>query len=224
MIDYDWDFQTVFRYRHLFIDALGTTLSLSILVVAFGVIAGLVLAGMRRAHFAPFVWFATIFTELVRAVPPLVLLVWIYYCMPILLGLSFSAYTTTVVALGLYSAAFYAEIFRAGAQSIEKGLLEAGLSVGMTRPQSFRRITAPLAFQRILPPFVSQCVLVIKNTSLGSYIAVQELLYQGQRVSIETFRPIEVLSTVAVVFIVIIVPLSTFANIYEKRHRTKFGL
>jgi polar amino acid transport system permease protein len=149
-------------------------------------------------------------------------LVWIYYCMPILTGLSLSGFYTAVLALSLYSAAFYSEIFRAGFQSIEKGHIEASLSVGMTRGQILRRITGPLAFQRIFPPLVSQCVLVIKNTSLAGYIAVAEILYQGQQVSIRTFRPLEVLTIVAIIFLIIILPLTLIANKLEAKYRKKY--
>lgn len=223
MFDYNWDFSAVFRFQHLFVSALGVTLQLSFLIVVFGVILGFILATMRRSK-----WFlgralATAFIDLTRAVPPLVLLVWIYYCLPILAGMKLSAFNTTVLALSLYSAAFYAEIIRAGFQSVDRGYIEAGLTVGMTRSQVMKRIIGPLAFQKILPPFVSQCILVIKNTSLGSYVAVQEILYMGQRISSETFRPIEVLTTVALLYIIIIVPATYAVTAYEKRRDRRFG-
>lgn len=223
-MSYQWDFASILRFRGLFLQAIGTTVWLSISVVVVGVLLGLLLTAIRRSSIPILPWIVIGFVEVLRAVPPLVLLVWVYYCMPILLGFGLTNYQTTVLALALYSSAFYAEIFRAGAQSIDKGLIEAGQSVGMTRTQVLTRIVGPLAFQRVLPPFVSQCILVIKNTSLGGYIAVQELLYQGQRVSIEIFRPLEVLTMVALIYIAMIVPLSALANRYEKSTRKRYGL
>ncbi len=223
-MNYEWNFAALARFRGLFLQALGTTISLSIAVIITGMALGLLLTMIRRSSIPVLPWVAVGFIEVVRAVPPLVLLVWIYYCMPILLGFGLSNYHTTVLSLSLYSAAFYSEIFRAGAQSIDRGLVEAGLSVGMNRVHILGRIVGPLAFQRVLPPFVSQCILVIKNTSLGGYIAVQDLLYQGQRVTNEIFRPLEVLTTVALIYIALIVPLSVFANIHEKAYRKRYGL
>lgn len=223
MLSYQWDFSAVARYQHLFVNALGVTLWLSVLIVAFGVVLGLALAMIRRSRWFAVRALAVAFIDVVRAVPPLVLLVWIYYCLPILVGAKLSAFNTTVVALSLYSAAFYAEIIRAGFQSVDRGHIEAGLTVGMGRTQIMTRIVGPLAFQKILPPFVSQCILVIKNTSLGSYVAVQEILYMGQRISSETFRPIEVLTTVALLYIVIIIPATYAISAYERRRDRKMG-
>lgn len=221
---YEWNFAAVARYSDIFINALWVTIQLSVLVVIVGMLAGMLLLALRRMPIPVIPWIATALIEVLRAVPPLVLLVWIYYCLPILTGMGLSSFQTAVIALGLYSAAFYAEIFRAGVQTIDKGLIEAGLSVGMSPGQIFRRIVSPLAFQRVLPPFVSQGVLVIKNTSLAGYISVHELLYQGQRISIEIFRPIEVLTIIALMYIALIVPLSTASNIFEKSYRKRYGL
>lgn len=222
-IAYDWDFGVLWQYRELFAESLWTTVLLAVATIATGVLLGALLVALRRTGFAPLVWATTALVEVIRAVPPLVLLVWFYYCMPILLGLSMSGFWTTILALALYSAAFYAEIFRAGIQAVEVGHNEAGLAVGMSRRQIFMRITGPLAFQKIFPPFISQCVLVVKNTSLAGYIAVSDILYVGQRISNASFRPIEVLSVVALVYIAIIVPLSALAGFIEKRARARYS-
>ena len=220
--NYEWDFSVVFEYRDVFLRAIGTTLTLAVMTIICGMILGLILYLLRTSSWRPVYGIITAIVEVLRAVPPLVLLVWIYYCMPILTGLSLSGFQTGVLALSLYSSAFYSEIFRAGFQSIEKGQIEAGFSVGMSRTQILRRITGPLAFQRIFPPLVSQCVLVIKNTSLAGYIAVAEILYQGQQVSIRTFRPLEVLTIVAAIFLAIILPLTFLANRMEAKYRRKY--
>ena len=219
---YEWDFAVVLQYREVFLRAIGTTLTLAITIVICGMVLGLVLYLIRVNSWRPVYYLVTTVIEILRAVPPLVLLVWIYYCMPILTGLSLNGFQSGVLALSLYSAAFYSEIFRAGFQSIDKGQVEAAYSVGMTRSQILRRITGPLAFQRIFPPLVSQCVLVIKNTSLAGYIAVADILYQGQQISIRTFRPLEVLTVVALIFLAIILPLTFLANVLESKYRKKY--
>ncbi|MDB5416189.1 MAG: polar amino acid transporter permease [Rubritepida sp.] len=219
---YQWDFQVIWDYRDVFARAIGLTLSLAALTILFGMVLGLVLSLLRMSPLKVVRWPATAWVELLRAVPPLVLVVWIYYCLPILLGLSMPAFQTAVLALSLYSSAFFAEIFRAGLQSIDRGLVEAASSVGMTRSQALRRVVLPLASQRMLPPLVSQCVLVVKNTALAGYIAVADILYQGQQISVQTFRPLEVLTTVAVIFLVLIVPMTMGANVIESHIRRKY--
>lgn len=219
---YEWDFSIVLEYREVFLRAIGMTLTLAVTVIVCGMALGLALYLVRAHSWRAVTLGVTGIVEVLRAVPPLVLLVWIYYCLPILTGLSLSGFQTAVLALSLYSSAFYSEIFRAGFQSIEKGQIEAALSVGMTRGQILRRITGPLAFQRVFPPLVSQCVLVVKNTSLAGYIAVAEILYQGQQISIRTFRPLEVLTIVALIFLAIILPLTAAANAMEAKYRKKY--
>jgi polar amino acid transport system permease protein len=219
---YHWDFAVIWQYRGVFLQAIAVTLSLAGLTVLIAMILGLLLALLRTSRLRVLRYPTAAFVELIRAIPPLVLIVWIYYCLPILLGLKLSAFQTAVFALALYSSAFFSEIFRAGMQSIEKGLVEAGSSVGMTRNQTLRRIILPLALQRMLPPLVSQCVLVVKNTSLAGYITVTEVLYQGEQISTQTFRPLEVLTTVAVIFLMLIVPLTAAANLCEGHFRRKY--
>jgi polar amino acid transport system permease protein len=219
---YRWDFSTVFEYQDMLARAAGLTLMIAAGTILCGVLFGLALAGLRMSRLRILALPIMLVIELLRAVPPVVLVVWIYYCMPILTGLSLDALQTAILSLALYSGAFYAEIFRAGLQSVQRGHLEAAYAAGMTRAATLRRITAPLAFQSVLPPFISQCILVVKNTSLASFIAVPEILYQGQRLSIQTFRPLEILTSIAIIFIALIIPLTLLANYAEMRIRRKY--
>ncbi|MFT4191643.1 MAG: ABC transporter permease subunit [Comamonas sp.] len=107
-------------------------------------------------------------------------------------------------------------------QAVDPGQIEAALAVGMTPLKALLRITAPIAFLRILPAFVGQCVMSVKNSVLGSYIAVGELLYEGQRLSTATFRPLEVLTFVALFFVITILPLSLLAGAIERRIQARF--
>lgn len=222
MHEYQWNFSIILEYRSILFDGVLTTVRILALSLTLGVTLGLLLALLRSAHTRWMRLPAQGVIELIRAVPPLVLIVWAYYCLPILVGLKLSAYWTCVLALGLYGSVFFAEIFRSGIQSVDQGHVEAGLSVGMTPLQAMLRITAPIAFLRILPAFVGQFIMAIKNSVLGSYIAVGELLYEGQRLSNATFRPLEVLTLVALFFIVTILPLSLLASHIEGRIQARF--
>lgn len=161
---YDWSFSTVWGYWYLFVGALGMTLWLSFLTIVVTIPLGLVIVVIRTSRFRAANLVVRLIIELVRSIPPLVLVVWVYYCLPILLNLNLSAVQSVVIALSLYSSVFFAEIFRSGIQSVEPGFLEAAQSSGMTRLRTFQRITAPLAFRATFPAFISQCVLVLKST------------------------------------------------------------
>lgn len=219
---YQWDFSVVWEYREVFVRAVGVTFAIAAGTIVAGVIFGVLLALLRLSRLRVLILPVMLLIEVLRAVPPVILVVWVYYCLPILTGWSFGAVQTSILALALYSGAFYAEIFRAGVQSVQRGHLEAAYASGMTRVRTLRRITAPLAFQSVLPPFVSQCILVLKNTSLASFIAVPEILYQGQRISIQTFRPLEILTSIAGIFVALIIPLTLLANYAEARIRAKY--
>ncbi|MFA3115479.1 MULTISPECIES: amino acid ABC transporter permease [Acinetobacter calcoaceticus/baumannii complex] len=219
---YEWDFSILVDNKDILLTGILMTfkiLSLSLTIsIFFGVVLGLLRSSIFKVLKIP----AQIFIELIRSVPPLVLLVWAYYCLPILTGFALTEYWTCVFALGLYGSVFFAEIFRSGLQSVDKGMIEAALAIGMTPIQIFRRIIAPIAFLKILPAFVGQCVMSIKNSVLGSYIAVGELLYEGSRLSTSTFRPLETLTFVALFFVITILPLSLVMNWIEKRTFSKY--
>ncbi|PRD16887.1 amino acid ABC transporter permease [Pantoea coffeiphila] len=219
---YHWDFSVLLQYHAILLDGMLMTGKIVAASVTLSIIGGMILAPLRGASSRLVRFPAQGLIEVVRSVPPLVLIVWAYYCLPILLGLTFSSYWTCVLAIALYGSVFFAEIFRSGLQSVDHGLVEAGLSVGMTPLKVLLRVTGPVAFLRILPAFVSQCVMSIKNSVLASYIATGELLYQGQRLSTATFRPLETLTFVALFFVVTILPLSLLASYAERKIRTRY--
>lgn len=221
-ITYHWDFSVLWHYRQVFLPALWTTIYLSVATVTVGIIGGLVLSWLNLRQNVLTRKLTSGFIELIRAMPPLVLLVWFYYCAPIITGIQVDGVATVIFSLGIYAAVFYAEIFRAGVQTVDAGSIEAALAVGMSRWRIFQRILCPIAFRNIFPPFISQGILVIKNTSLAGYIAVSDILYMGQRVSNDSFRPLEVLSVVALTFVVVVVPLTLLARSYEARLTKKY--
>lgn len=214
---YDWDFWILLQYRGALLSAAFVTFQIVVVSVALGIVVGMLLAPLRMADRGILRYPAMALIEVVRSVPALVLVVWFYYCLPVVTGLALPAYWTCVIAIALYTGVFYAEIFRAGVQAVDRGLVEAGRSVGMRPMTILRRIVAPIAFLRVLPPFTSQCVMAIKNSVLGSFIAVGEILYESQRLSIHTFRPMEILTAVAFFFVSVILPLTVAAAALERR-------
>lgn len=222
MYEYEWDFSLVWEYRWVFLQAGRITLTLMVETIALAVPLGFFLAIFRRSRFKVLRLVGRIMVEVSRSIPPLVWVVWFYYCLPILVNVKMSAMATVVIALGLYTGVFFAEIIRAGLQSVDIGQIEAGKSIGMNGIQILKRIAGPIAFMHIFPPFIGQCVLVLKFTTLASMVAVGELLYEAQRISIHTFRPMEILTAVALCYVIIILPVTILSTKWDDKLRRKY--
>ena len=152
-----------------------------------------------------------------RCTPLLIQIVWFYYALPVVIGVNLPAWLAAGLGLTLYMGAFSAEIFRAGIMSIDKGQWHAARALGMLPGAMMRRIILPQATRRMLPPFVNQSVLQLKNTSLLSVVAVPDLMYTGTLLVSETFRPLEVYTSLAALYFVILYPLQKLAKLLEQR-------
>ncbi|AMO99550.1 amino ABC transporter, permease, 3-TM region, His/Glu/Gln/Arg/opine family domain protein [Collimonas arenae] len=212
---YQWDFQTLWQYRNIIFVGFGYTIGYTIIVVILGLLVGLI-AGLCRL--SPKVYISgpfRVYVELFRCTPVLVQLIWFYYALPILTGIELTPGMAAVLALTLYGGAFYSEIIRGGVISIDPGQTEAGLALGMTQFQLMRRVVLPQAFKRMTPPLVSQSIMQLKNTSLLSVLAVPDLLYQGQIIAHDTYRPLEIYSLIAVLYFAILLPATILAKRLE---------
>jgi His/Glu/Gln/Arg/opine family amino acid ABC transporter permease subunit len=199
------------------VSGVNATLGVTAAALALGVVLGLPLGmarlSARRYLFAPAVGYIEVF----RNTPALVQLIWIYNCLPILTGINLSAVASCTVALGLNAAAYIAEIFRAGIQSIDRGQVDAARSLGMSYLQAMRKVVLPQAFRRMIPAFVNETVSLLKYSSLVSVLGVADLTYQAQALSTTTYRPIEVFTFVAFLYFVLCTLLSYFARRLELR-------
>ncbi|WP_159992320.1 amino acid ABC transporter permease [Roseomonas sp. 18066] len=214
---YQWDFAVVWSYRWLFVNGVGVTLAFTLAIVVLGLLAGLVSGLARLSTFAPIRWLSQGYVEVFRCTPVLVQLVWFYYALPMLAGIEMTATTAGILALSLYGGAFYSEIVRGGIASIEPGQSEAAFALGMTPAQSMRRIVLPQALKRMVPPLMNQSIIQLKNTSLVSVLAVPDLLYQGQAAAHDSYRPLEIYTVVAVIYFVVLFPLTLLVNRLERR-------
>jgi polar amino acid transport system permease protein len=144
-------------------------------------------------------------------------LLWVYYALPMLVGIEMSATTAAILTLSLYGGSFYAEVIRGGIISIDSGQSEAGQALGMRPIQVMRRIVLPQAFKRMIPPLMNQSIIQFKNTSLVSVLTVPDLLYMGQVAATETYRPLEIYTTIAVIYFVVLVPLTAVVKRTENK-------
>jgi polar amino acid transport system permease protein len=147
----------------------------------------------------------------------LVQLIWCYYALPMVAGIDMTPMTASLLALSCYGGAFFAEIIRGGIVSIDMGQSEAASALGMTPSLAMRRIILPQALHRMLPALMNQSILMFKNTSLVSVLAVPDLVYQGQMAAHDSFRPLETYTAVAVMYFVILFPLTLYVRHRERK-------
>lgn len=219
-MNYDWQWSVIERNADVLLAGLGYTVLYTILSIVFGMLVGSVLALGRLSSRAWLSRPAAALLEVLRGVPLLVLLIWFYYAFPLLTGIAMTPQLACVLALSLYGAAYYGEIIRGGIVSIDPGQMEAGKSLGMTYGERMRRIILPQALKRMVPPLMNQSIIQLKNTSLASVVTVAELTYQAQSLSSSTYRSLEVYSTVALMYLAIIIPASLLVKRLEVRNRT----
>ncbi|MBO9128145.1 amino acid ABC transporter permease [Bacillus sp. 165] len=213
----DWQFSIITEYAPFFLKGLLLTLLISIIGVLCGTVLGLAVGLGRMSSKLwirlPFVWYINFF----RGTPLLVQLLIIHFgVMPLFMSPP-SGIASAAVGLSLNAAAYIAEIFRAGIQSIDKGQTEAGRSLGMTHVQTMRYIIIPQAFKRMIPPLGNEFIVLLKDSSLASLLAAPELLYWGKAAVAQYYRVWEPYLTVALIYLVLTLSLTHLLNYLEKR-------
>ena len=194
------DWSIVWTHRWDLVQGAGVTVLLTVLTMLVAVPAGIVLALMRLSRSRILSTAALWFVEFFRNLPLLLVVYWAFYVMPVFLHIEFSAFATGLMALCLNVAAYNAETFRAGINSIRKGQLEAAMAVGMSRWQAMRKVIIPQAWRRVLPVLATTWVSLFKDTSLVSVIAVGELAHVALQIRSSSFRVLEMLTAMAVIY------------------------
>ena len=220
-LGYNWQWHRVPRYILSFeggklilgplMDGLIVTLRICSWSLVLAALFGLVTALLRMSNSFVGGAVARGYLELVRNTPLLVQLFFIYFLLAPVLGIG--RFSAGVLALSLFEGAYASEIFRAGIVSIDKGQWEASHSLGLSTIHTYRYIILPQAIRRILPPLTSQAVSLIKDSALVSTVAIYDLTMQAQVIISETFLTFEVWFTVAAIYLILTVALSTIADI-----------
>jgi len=213
------DFSFMQDYYGFFIDGTLITLQLSFFGVAFGVIIGVIIALMKLSKNILTKSFATAYIEVLRGTPLLVQLYIIYYGLPRLTGIDFEDITLGIVAISINSAAYVAEIIRAGILSIDKGQLEAARSLGMTQRMAMTSIVIPQAFKNILPALGNEFIVLIKESAIVSVVGIHDLMYNADTVRGNTYKPFEPLIVAALIYFTITFILSKLLALWERRMR-----
>lgn len=193
------------------------TILLSVTAIAISIVVGLVIALPGLARNRTLRGVNRVYVELVRAVPILVLILWVYYGMPQLAGLSISVFWAGVIALALSDSAFEAEIFRAGIQSVSKGQYEAAHSISLGYADTMRFVILPQAIRRVLPALGNQLVYMLKMSSLVSVIGMQELTRKANELVVTEYRPLEIYTILVLEYLVLILVVSAGVRWLERR-------
>jgi polar amino acid transport system permease protein len=215
---YEWDFGWVWTYRQALFEAFIVTVRLNLWIVVIGSLAGLGIALARRSRSSLLRVPALIYIDLFRTLPILVLLVWFFFCVPVLLGgIRLSAWLSAIIVLSLNLSAFVAEIVRAGIESVPIQHIEAAQACGLSRAHTFRYVELPIALRNMVPPLVGQYINTIKLSVLASVIAVPELLHKTTDIISQVYRPLEFYTMLALLFLILLLPGTIWSRRLEAR-------
>lgn len=220
-MEYTWDFAAVYTNWYILLIGLKNTIVLAAVCLVLGLFFGLFVGAARYSGRTVFNWPATAFVEVFRNTPVLVQIMWFYFAFPIISPFDIDPFTAAALGLSLNTIAFSSEIYRAGIQSIHKGQWEAAKALGMDYFEQMRRIILPQAIRRMIPAFMNRAVELIKMTSLASVIAYGELMHQAKTISTIAFNPIEMYTSVALIFFALIFPLALLVQRLEIKTRIR---
>ena len=193
------------------------TVSLSLSTMLLSVLLGLAVAMMGMARYRVLRWTNRAYVELFRAIPILVMILWVFYGLPVVLDIRLDVFVAAMLAIAICDSAFEAEIFRAGIQSVEQGQREAAMALGLSPWQRMRFVILPQAIRRVLPPIANQFIYVVKMSSLASVIGYQELTRKANELVVTVFRPLELYTILILEYLVLILAISFAVRRLEKK-------
>jgi polar amino acid transport system permease protein len=222
--DYEWGWNIIdpsnldgLTNLKFLISGITITIYISVISIILAMIIGLFVALTSLSNNKFLSFFNIAYVEIVRAIPLLVLILWIYYGLPIMTGISFSPFVSGVVALTISESAFQAEIFRAGINSINKGQYEVANSLGMNFWKKMRIVILPQAIKVVLPALGNQFVYVLKMSSLVSIIGIADLTRKANELVVTTYRPLEIYTFLILEYLILILIVSYFVRKLEKK-------
>lgn len=201
----------------ILLQGLQITIYIFLIAIILGFLIGLVIALLRLAPIKILQWIAKIYVDAIRGTPFIVQLFFIYFGLNSLDLISLNNTTAGIITVAINAGAYFAEIIRAGIQSIDKGQTEAARSIGFTGTQTMRYVILPQAFRRMLPTITNQSIISLKDTSLLSVIGIADLTQQGQIQASATFEAFNIWLAVGIIYFIVIYLLTLLANFVERR-------
>jgi polar amino acid transport system permease protein len=209
-----WD--TIYTYFPILLQGAVITLEISLLTLVISTVTGIFMALMRLSERRSLRWFSSFYVWVMRGTPLLLILFFIYYAFPSW-GIRLPAFVAAVLGMSLNSTAYKCEIFRSGIQAIDKGQVEAAMAVGMSYAKTFRRIILPQAVKIVIPAYISNSIMLLKNSALVSAITVPDLMLNSEQIYSATYRPVEILGTAGVLYLAMTSLLMLFQVWAEKK-------
>ena len=213
---FQWDLLA--RYWPVLLQGLWVTLAVAVVGLSIAILGGALICAARRSDRAALSAAARAYIAFFRITPEVVLIFWAYFCIPLITGWRVSGFWAGSITLGLIGAAYLAEIFRGGIETVPKGQNEAAMALGLRAWPRWRKIVLPQALRFSVPPLVNYFTEFLKNTTLLSAIGVSELSLQAYLLGGQTFRYVEFLTAIAFVYFALIFPFSLLSRRLELRH------
>lgn len=212
-----FNFAIVIKYQEALLLGLWMTLKLTLICILLGCALGFLLALARTSKSAILRGASSVYVEFFRGTPVLVQLFWIFFCLPLVLGIELSNLASGIIALTLYMGAISSETFRTSLKAVGREQLDACVALGLSPFVRTTSVILPQAILRAAPTLLSNCVSLFKESALVSAVGMADLMFVGQNISNNTARPIEVLSIVALIYFAIAFPLTRAVTVIEQR-------
>lgn len=218
------DFSVLIRFEHALFLGLWMTVKLTVMCIVLGCSLGFLVGLARTSRNMALRAISGLYVEFFRGTPVLIQLFWIFFCLPLILGVELSNLASGVIALTLYMGAITSETFRASLRSIGPEQADACIALGLPRRVQVINVVLPQAVLRAIPTLLSNCVSLFKESALVSAVGMADLMYVGQNISNNTAKPVEVLTVVALIYFAIAFPLTRAVSIIEARVLKKLAI
>lgn len=215
-----FDFSLIWNSLPLLLAGAGVTIEITAIAVGLGFIFGLITSVCRLSGVKVLQVIAVCYVNIIRGTPMLVQIFLIYFALPMIIGERINPFVAAVAACSINSGAYVSEIFRAGIQSVDKGQMEAGRSLGLSWMQTMRYVILPQAFKHVIPPLGNEFISMTKETSLVSVIGFEELTRRGQLIIAKTYGSFEIWLTVAAIYLVMTLTIARLVSYLERRFAT----
>ena len=221
------DLQLFWEYRAVLLHGLAVNFYVFIAAAALALSLGLGAALLRNSRTAALRWLGTLHVEIFRNAPDYVMVVWVHFVLPLLIGVvlhsrfEFNPFVSAMIALGFVYSGYFAETFRAGIEAIPAGHLEAARSLGMGEGLILRRIILPQVVRSMLPESINQFISLFKATTIVSLIAVPDLMYQVSMITQQQMRPLPLYTGAAITYFVIVLVAGSSLRVLADRWRAR---
>lgn len=216
-----WNWELVLELLPYLLGGLRFTFIVAVVTMSVGLVLGLAIALGRVTGPTWLSLPAAVFVDIFRGTPVLTQLLFFYITVPLTTGFVLSALNTALVAFSLNVAAYCAEIFRSGINSIGSQQLSAALALGMSRPMAYRRVIVPQAIRRVIPPLGNIWVSLFKDSSLVALISVPDVLFRGREMAGIHYRTFELYTAVAVIYFLVSLPQAKVVDWLHARYQVQ---